>query len=172
MTAVAELAFDEDLDYEVVDDRKEVKKSGARHGGICAQIIGEIGIYLKQHKVGAIYTPDTTFMIGSNERLPDVGFISAERFPPEGSPCGKWEIAPDLAVEVISPTDVWDKVKRKVREYFAAGVRQVWLVSQEDKEVMVYDSPTAITVFTENHELVSQSLLPGFKCRVGDLFEM
>lgn len=144
----------------------------ARHGAVTARLIGELWIYLKQNKAGAIYTPDTTFMIGANERLPDVGFISAERLPQEGSPLGKWEIAPDLAIEVISPNDVWNKVKRKVREYFTAGVRQVWLVSYEDKEVMVYDSLTDIAVFAENDELTSESLLPGFKCRVGDLFEV
>lgn len=171
MTAVAELAFDEDLDYEVVDGRKEAKMAGARHGEVCAQIIIELGIYLKQNKVGRIYTPDTTFMIGANERLPDVGFISAERRPEEGAPLSKWGIPPDLAIEVISPNDVWNKVKRKVREYFAAGVRQVWLVSYEDKEVMVYGSLTDVAVFAENDELTSESLLPGFKCRVGDLFE-
>jgi len=169
--AVAEAAMD-DREYEVVNGVKEAKMAGARHGGVTARLIGELWIYLKQNKVGAIYTPDTTFMIGANERLPDIGFISAERFPQEGSPLGKWEIAPDLAVEVISPTDVWEKVNEKISECFAAGVRQVWLVSLGQRKALIYDSPTRITVLAENDDLTSEALLPGFKCRVGDLFEV
>ncbi len=172
MTPTAELALDHDLEYEIFDGRKEAKMAGARHGEICAQIIIELGIYLRKTKAGRIYTPDTTFQIGSYDRLPDVSVIVAARIPEEGAPASKWEIAPDLAIEIISPNDAWEKVKEKVRDYFAAGVRQVWLVSQKDRDVTVYDSPTQITVFTENDELTTEAILPGFKCRVGDLFKV
>lgn len=170
MTATTQLALDDDLDYEIVDGEKEIKMAGAKHGEICAQITGELFSYLKGNKAGRIYSSNTTFQIGQNERMPDVAFVSAARTPPEGSPSGKWELAPDLAVEVISPTDVWEKVNRKVREYFAAGTQQVWLVSQEAEEVMIYDSPTLIKVVTAAEYLTSETLLPGFKCRVADLF--
>jgi Uma2 family endonuclease len=171
MTATTQLAFDDDLDYELVDGQKEVKMAGAKHGEICAQITGELFSYLKGNKAGKIYSSNTTFQIGANERMPDVAFVSAARIPPEGSPSSKWEIAPDLAVEVISPNDVWEKVNDKVREYFAAGVQQVWLVSQNAEQVMVYDSPTQIKVVTAAEDLTSEALLPGFKCRVADLFQ-
>ncbi|MGH9839361.1 MAG: Uma2 family endonuclease [Blastocatellia bacterium] len=170
MTSSPQLAFDDDLDYEVVDGQKEVKMAGAKHGGIGAKLIIEAGIYLKQNPVGRLYSSNTTFQIGANERMPDVGFVSAARIPAEGEPSGKWEIAPDLAVEVISPNDIWDKVNRKVLEYFAAGVRQVWLVSQPERQVMIYDSPTQIRIVTAGEELTSEAILPGFKCRVADLF--
>lgn len=171
MTATTQVAFDDDLDYEVVDGEKEVKMAGARHGEICAQITTELGIYLKGSKVGKIYSSNTTFQIGANERMPDVAFVSAARIPADGAPTSKWEIPPDIAVEVISPNDVWDKVNRKVNEYFAAGVRQVWLVSQGEEQVMIYDSPTQIKVVTAADDLTSETLLPGFKCRVADLFQ-
>ncbi len=103
--------------------------------------------------------------------MPDVSYVSAERFPPEGEPSGKWEIAPDLAVEVVSPTDIWDKVNEKIEEYFAAGVQQVWLVSLPLERVIIYDSPTQTITLTADEELTSERLLPGFKCRVADLFQ-
>lgn len=171
MTATTQVAFDDDLDYEIVDGQQEVKMAGARHGEIGAKLIIELGRYLKQNPIGKVYNANTTFQIGLNERMPDVSFVSMARFPAEGTPAGKWEIAPDLAVEVISANDIWDKVNRKVREYFAAGVRQVWLVSQQEEEVMIYDSPTQIRVVTAAEELTSEVLLPGFKCRVGELFQ-
>lgn len=170
MTATTQPALDDDLDYEIVDGQREVKMAGAMHGQIGARLTVELGIYLKQNPIGELYNGNTTFQIGANERMPDVSFVSAARIPEEGAPSGKWEIAPDLAVEVISPNDVWEKVNAKVREYFAAGVQQVWLVSQEGKEVMVYDSPTQIRVVTASENLTSETLLPGFKLRVGDLF--
>ena len=170
MTATTQLALDDDLDYEVVDGQKEVKIAGAKHGEIGAQIIVELGIYLRQNPIGRVYNSNTTFQIGEFERMPDVSFVSAARIPNDGAPAGKWEIAPDIAVEVISANDIWDKVNRKVREYFAAGVQQVWLISQQEREVMIYDSPVQIRVVPAGEELSSESLLPGFKCRVADLF--
>ena len=171
MTANTQVAFADDLDYEIVDGQKAVKMAGARHGNICVQLITELNLYLRQSKVGRIYTPDTTFQVGQNERLPDIGFVSIARIPAEGEPVGKWELAPDLAIEIISPNDIWDKVNRKVHDYFAAGVQQVWLVSQTEQEVTIYDSPTQIRVVTADQELTSEALLPGFKCQVRAFFQ-
>lgn len=170
MTPTTQLAIDDDLDYELVDGVMEVKMCGARHGEIGAKITVKLGIYLEDNPIGKLYNAKTTFQIGSNGRMPDVAFVSAERIPEEGSPSGKWEIAPDIAIEVISPNEVWDKVNHKVREYFAADVQQVWLISQQEQEVIVYDSPARIRVMTASDDLTSKSL-PGFKCKVADLFQ-
>lgn len=170
MTATAKMAFDDDLDYEIVDGVKEIKMAGAKHGEICAQLTGELFGYLKANKIGKLYSSNTTFQIGANERMPDIAFVSATRIPEEGAPSSKWEIPPDLAIEVISPNDVWEKVNEKVREYFAAGVQQVWLISQLQQQVLIYDSPTKIGIVTTEEELTSE-LLPGFRCRVAELFQ-
>lgn len=172
MTATTKVAFEDDLDYEVVDGQEEAKMAGAKHGEICAQITGELFSYLKRNKTGRLYSSNTTFQIGGNERMPDVAFVTSARIPADGAPTSKWEIPPDLAIEVISPNDVWEKVNDKVREYFAAGVQQVWLVSQKAEEVTVYDSPTQIRVVTAAEDLTSETLLPGFRCHVADLFRI
>jgi Uma2 family endonuclease len=169
--AVAEAAVD-DRDYEIVNGVKEVKMAGAMHGRTIMRLGWRLAMHVELNKLGDIYSPDTTFFIGANERLPDLAFLAKERVPPEGVPFGKWKIAPDLAIEVISPNDAWDNVNDKVHEYFDAGVQQVWLVSLSQREVLIYDSPTRIAVLAENDELVSEALLPGFKCRVSDLFEV
>jgi Uma2 family endonuclease len=167
------LELDPEREYEIVNGQPEVKDmAGALHGGVTARLIGELWIYLKQSEAGSIYTPDTTFTIGKNERLPDIGFVSAERFPEEGEPNSKWEIVPDLAIEVISPNDIWDKVNQKRRDYFAAGVREVWLISLEGKEAELWTSPATPKVVGENDDLASETLLPGFRCRLGDLFQL
>ncbi|NOT59740.1 MAG: Uma2 family endonuclease [Acidobacteria bacterium] len=170
MTATTQVAYEDDLDYEIVNGHKEVKMAGASHGRIGGKVLSKIEVYLEQNAVGGVYLSNTTFLIGKNERMPDVSFVSAARFPPEGEPATKWEIAPDLAVEIISPNDIWDRVNQKVEEYFAAGVQQVWLVSLPLERVIIYDSPTQTVTLTTNDELTSERLLPGFKCRVADLF--
>jgi Uma2 family endonuclease len=170
----ASLALDDEAHkiYELVDGQLEAKEMGSsRHSGVGTRLIIRMGGYVETQRLGAVYGPDATFQIGTRERLPDVSFLSAERMPEEGETDEKWLLAPDLAVEIISPNDVWEKVNRKVHEYFAAGVRQVWLVSLDLREVHVYDSPKASQVFSEDDELANDGLLPGFRCRVRDLFQ-
>src|SRR5206468_5713680 len=99
--------------------------------------------------------PETNFQIGRNERIPDLAFVAATRIPPEGEPETKWPIPPDLAVEVVSPNDLYEKVYAKVVEYLAAGVQQVWLVSPEHHTVTIYRSAMDITAFPEDRDLVS-----------------
>ena len=77
----------------------------------------------------------------------------------------------DLAIEVISPNDIYMKVMSKMEDYFAAGVRQVWLVDPEYHRVSIYRSPTDVAILTEEQELVSEDLLPGFRCRLSEIFK-
>ncbi|MGH9802807.1 MAG: Uma2 family endonuclease [Blastocatellia bacterium] len=172
MTAATELAFAPDREVELVDGKPEVKDmAGARHGGVTARLLIKVGSYVEDNFLGGVYTPDTTFQIGLNERLPDIGFISAERIPEDGEPEGLWTIAPDLAVEVISPNDIWEKVMSKVRNYFTAGVQEVWLVSPEQQTITIHHSLTTTTILISDDELSSEALLPGFRCRVSDIFQ-
>lgn len=168
MAVATELALDTEREFEIVNGKPEVKDmAGARHGGVTARLIGKLVSHVEDNFLGGVYTPDTTFLIGSNERLPDIGFVSADRIPEDGEPENLWTIAPDLAVEVISPNDMWEKVGN----YFAAGVREVWLVSPEQQTITIYHSPTSTTILTAENELTCERLLPGFCCRVGDIFQ-
>lgn len=164
--------FDVVVDTESLDGEPEEKNmAGARHSGVGTRLIIKLGIYLEDNEIGAVYGPDATFKLGAKDRLPDVSFISSARIPPGGEPIGSWNIAPDLAIEVISPNDVYDQVIGKVGEYFAAGVRQVWLITPEYKTVTVYHSPAQSVILFENEELTSEDLLPGFRCPISDLFK-
>jgi len=166
------VALDPEKVYEIVDGQPEEKEmAGARHGRVIMRLGARLEMHVEQHQLGGIYSPDTTFQIGRNERLPDLAFVSAARMPEGGEPEGIWPIAPDLAIEVISPNDLWEKVQSKVREYFAAGVRQVWLISWLQRTVSIYDSPTQVIILTEEDTLTSAALLPGFSCRVSDIFQ-
>ena len=171
MASTIDLDLNPDKEYEIVAGQPEEKTmGGARHGGVGVRLIVRLASHVEAHQLGGVYGPDTTFQIGENERIPDVSFVSAARLPTEGEPEEIWPIAPDLAVEIISPHDLYERVISKVEEYFVGGVRQVWLISPEHKTVTIYDSPTRTTILTDTDDLVSEGLLPGFRCRITDLF--
>ncbi len=172
MAVTTETIIDPEKEYEVVAGQPEEKEmGGARHGGVGMRLGAELWIHVKAHKLGGVYGPDTTFQIGDNQRLPDVAFVSAARIPADGEPEGIWPLAPDLAVEIISPNDLSEKVTSKMKEYFAAGVRQVWLISPEHRTVIIHHSPTRTTILSEEDELVNDDVVPGFRCRISDLFQ-
>jgi Uma2 family endonuclease len=126
-------------------------------------------MYLKANRLGELY-PETNFQIGGNERIPDLAFVSATRIPPEGEPESKWPIPPDLAVEVISPNALYEKVYAKTMEYLTAEVKQVWLVSPEHRTVTIYRSAMNITAFAGDCELVSEDFFPDFRCPLREIF--
>jgi Uma2 family endonuclease len=166
------VTLDPEKSYEIVDGQPEEKAmAGARHGRVVMRLGARLEMHVEQHQLGGIYGPDTTFQIGRNERLPDLAFVSAARMPEGSEPEGIWSIAPDLAIEVVSPNDLWEKVQSKVQEYFAAGVQQVWLVSWQQRTISIYDSPTHVTILTAEDTLTSTALLPDFSCRVSDILQ-
>jgi Uma2 family endonuclease len=83
-----------------------------------------------------------------------------------------WPVAPDLAVEVVSPTDKAFDVIAKVHEYFAGGVRQVWHVYSHTEQVFVFDSPAAVRVLGRGDELTAEPVVPGFRMPMADLFPL
>jgi len=166
-----EMVLDPEKSYEIVNGQPEEKeRAGGKHGVICLNLGGELRNYLKTSKRGLVCS-EVNFNLGKNERIPDIAFVAAERIPPGGMPESVVGFAPDLAVEIISPNDVHDKVSEKVLEYLEAGVRQVWLISSKLQSITIFRSPTDVQVFTGESELVSEDLLPGFRCSLKEIFQ-
>jgi Uma2 family endonuclease len=171
MAAVIDVVLDQDKEYEIVNGQPEEKiMGGALHGIVSVRLIFRLEGLVENQQLGVVCGPDTSFRIGENERIPDVAFVAAARIPAEGVPEGAWPFAPDLAVEIISPNDLYEKVMTKVVEYLDAGVRQVWLIWPERRLVMVHSSLTDVKVLQETGELDGGDMIPGFRCRVADLF--
>jgi Uma2 family endonuclease len=102
-------------------------------------------------------------------RKPDVSVVLRQRFPNEEIPSGDIAIFPDLAVEVVSPNDMYEEVERKVNEYLGAGVRIVWVVSPEAQTVLVRRPNKACTALDVTDTLSGEDVLPGFACPVAEL---
>jgi Uma2 family endonuclease len=123
-----------------------------RHG----RAVVECGIVTERN-------PDTV-------RGPDVSYWSVERLPLDLEPQGYPDVSPDLAVEVLSPTNRASTIRDKLQEYFERGVRMVWIVDPEDRTVRVYRSLDEGRIFHENATLDGEDVLPGFRVKVAELF--
>ncbi|HIE30621.1 TPA: Uma2 family endonuclease [Candidatus Poribacteria bacterium] len=139
------------------------------HGEVSSNIVILLGNHVRQYQLGRIYTAETTFQIGESGRKPDVAFVSQERLPEnrhQASP-----IPPDLAIEVVSPSDKIYDVQEKALEYLDAGTQMVWVIEPIAKTVTVYRSQSDIKILTLNDILTGEEVVEGFQCAVAEIFE-
>lgn len=99
---------------------------------------------------------------------PDVAFIAGERWPAETS--GFVELAPDLAVEIVSPSNSPGEIERKVAIYLRAGVRSVWVVYPTERQVVVHMPSHPPAVFREGDQIDGGEVLPGLSLPVAEIF--
>ena len=174
MTADDLFKLPSDLRCELIDGVLiKMAPPGVEHGGIQATLAFLMSEHVRPSRLGRVVTesgfvlrrePDTV-------RAPDVAFIRAERIQPGRLPAKYWDLAPDLVVEVVSPSDTASEIQSKVREWVEAGVRLVWVVYPESRTMNVIRSlGDRVTLSTED-TLDGGSVVPGFSCRVAELFE-
>jgi Uma2 family endonuclease len=102
--------------------------------------------------------------------MPDISFVAKGRLPDDKSPEGYVKLAPDLAVEVASPKDTYEEVQIKVAEYKSAKVRLIWVVSPKTRTVLIRRLDGTCAEVGEAGELSGEDVIPGFTCKVADLF--
>ena len=160
--------------YELIDGHPVEKTMGAQSSWIGGELLAILRDFCREHNLGLVFPGDTgyqCFPFAVNlVRKPDVSFIRRGRFPGGEPPTGNIRIAPDLAVEVVSPNDTYYEVEGKVREYLRVGVPLVWVVNPATRMVRVHRPGGSLTDLEEGQELTGETVLPGFRCRVGDLF--
>ena len=143
--------------------------TSVEHGDISMNLISPLNLYVRANQLGRVYAPDTSFQVGECVLTPDVAFISIDQLPADRSKASP--VPPDLAVEVVSPTDKLYQVEEKAFAYLEAGTQLVWVIKPRSKTVTVYRSEIDITVLTRNGTLSGEEVVKGFSCRVAELFE-
>ena len=136
---------------------------------ISALIIGAIVAYLRKNNIGFVTGEAGGYKVGEERYAPDVAFISKKRQATLDPNIGYNDLPPELAVEVISPTDKAEHIRIKVFNYLAVGTT-VWVVSPENKQVEVYIPSQSVKVLDENGVLDGGEILPDFKLPVRDIF--
>ena len=164
-----------DVLYEVIDGEEVEKPFMGAFGYLIAGILSlELGIHVKHRGLGRV-VPEALFRLNPEEkrmRRPDVAYVSYDRWARDRkvNSANGWEVVPDLAVEVVSPTDCAVEVIAKAREYQAAGVAQIWLIYSNVREVHVFGNGLQIRVIGPTEAIDGGDLLPGFRLPLAELF--
>jgi len=148
-------------------------RPGVLHGLVVTALAVAFGEWARAHRTGVVLTGDAGFVLERNPdtlRGPDMAFVSRARFDAVGPVGTAFPGPPDLAVEVLSPTDRPGDAHAKVADYLAAGTSLVWVVDPVRRCVTAYERLLAPRVHGIDEILQDDELLPGFKTRVGDLF--
>ncbi|NJS42056.1 Uma2 family endonuclease [Candidatus Gracilibacteria bacterium] len=161
--------------YELVNGELiDMGNSGAKHGYICSILMILLGGYVRLQNLGAMFDSSTAFKMKSgNKRSPDISFMAKERLQGlDDLPDGFLEGAPDLAVEILSPSNTVEEIDRKLIEYFDNGSRLVWVVHPKQKYVLVYRSAEEPDRLLKSADsLDGEEIVPGFTLSVADLFQ-
>jgi Uma2 family endonuclease len=160
--------------YELV--RGELRKMppvGFEHGGSTGRFYASLAVYVWSHKLGEVVVGEPGFLLTvapDTVRAPDVAFVSQERWEAAGRVRGYWRGAPDLAVEVISPNDLYTEVDDKVATWLEHGVRLVFVVNPRRQTVAVHRPGQPVRILAGDDLLDGEDVVPGWTLPVGDLF--
>jgi Uma2 family endonuclease len=157
----------------VEGELRKISPAGGLHGYLSIEIGSRLSDAVKRGQLGCVLGAETGFRIARDPDTvlaPDVSFIRQDRLRVIGLPQEFFPEAPALVVEVVSPSDTAEEVDDKIRRWFAAGVEVAWVVYPSGRSVTVYHGLNDIRVLTQDDTLDGGNLVPGFNCRVGDLF--
>ena len=147
--------------------------AGGRHGYVAHRLSLFIGNHVLDRNLGGVFAAETGFLLRRDPdtvRAPDVAFVAAGRLAEGEPPPGFLELAPDLAVEVVSPSDSPAAVGGKVQDWLEAGTRLVWVVYPESRSVTVHRQTGQPEELSEADVLSGLPALPEFAVAVRDLF--
>ena len=151
----------------------EMPLADERQTGVAVRMGAALDAHVKSNDLGAVFSAGTGFVLGRDPdtvRAADAAFVTRERIPEIGVHQGCFPMAPDLAVEVVSPQDRPLDVREKIEDWLEGGTRLVWVVQRVQRIVTVYRPLGDPTEFSEGATLDGEEVIPGFTCAVQELF--
>jgi Uma2 family endonuclease len=152
----------------------EMAPTGRVHGEVMTLIASRLHAHVQTRGGGKVLSGDVGFVLGlphdtDRVRAPDVAFVSEERLAGGRAREGFLRGAPDLAVEILSPTDNPLDVQRKVRDWLEAGTRLVWVVAPAPRTTTVYRADGSARLVRDDETLDGEDVLPGLSIRLSDV---
>ena len=147
--------------------------ASAGHGLVSATVLRVLSTYVWQHRLGVCFADSTGYTLPNlpnTVRAPDASFVRANHLAPDGVTGGFLQLAPDLAVEVLSPSESEADLSEKLADYRVAGTPLVWVIDPAKRTVAVISTDESATLGV-THTLTGSDVVPGFACRVAELFE-
>jgi Uma2 family endonuclease len=152
----------------------EMPNPGERHGTVCANIVIELGLYVRKRRAGQVLSNDTGLVVEEGPdtvRGPDVTMFLERRTMSQVG-VGHLRRVPELVVEVLSPSDRFLRVLRRVEQYHSFGVAIVWVVDPEESAVLQCRAGELHKRFDLTDTITGNGVLPDFECRVADFFTL
>jgi Uma2 family endonuclease len=156
--------------YELIEGELVVSPAGMKHEEIGVELLLRLRAFLGQHRLGKVFGSSAGFELASGNLLsPDVSFVRMERFPDGVVPDTFGRFAPDLAVEVLSPSDSMARVEQKVDLYLENGAQLVWVINPKAARATVYRADGSAAIIRADGALDGEAVLPGFRCALAEI---
>ena len=173
---------DEFLVYPLSDVKAELVRGelrvtpppGGPHGRAGTNLVVLLSIHAKAHRLGSVFGDGVGYELAQlprTVRVPDASFVRADRLPSDGVGPGLLKLAPDLAVEVLSPSETASELEQKLDDYRTCGTPLIWVLDPVQRTVMVVANDSPLHWLREPDTLDGGNVVPGFSCRVSELFE-
>jgi Uma2 family endonuclease len=143
-----------------------------RHAAVGMKIGGSLLNFVEANRLGTVFDSSAGYVLSRNPdtvREPDVSFLGTQRLK-EQDLDAFLEGAPDLAVEVLSPSNTEAEMREKMADYFGAGCRVVWIVDPLRRSVVIHRPNASPAILTEDDTLTEEEILPGFSLIVREIF--
>ena len=164
--------------YELIEgELREMSPTGYEHGRSTSNFSSMLWVHVRVNKLGDVLAAETGFLIArtadgrATVLAPDVSFVAKGRIPPDADTRRFLELAPDLVVETLSPSDTAREVAEKVTTWLKAGVRVVVTLDPDSRSVKVHRSQRNVITLSNGDELDLDDVVPGSRCRVSDIFD-
>jgi Uma2 family endonuclease len=148
---------------------------GAMHNVIAGMLYHLLHTFVSEQRLGLVFGDNMGYFLSRGPdtiRIPDVSFIAWGHIPDTGIPEGSWQVPPDLAIEVVSPSDQAEDVYDKAPKYVESGVRVVWVLWPRRRGISVHMKDGTTRELGLNDELDGGDVLPGFSVRVTKVFDI
>jgi Uma2 family endonuclease len=166
---------DDENHYELVrGDLLMMTPGSPIHGRYATRLATALFNHVDERDLGEVYTAEPGFILHSGPepvvRAPDIAFVRKERIPPTSEQEGFWSLAPDLIVEIVSPSESANCLQEKVNDYLVAGTQLIWLVYPATKTIVEYQASGFVKQLFAEELLVGGELIPGFSYPLKKLF--
>jgi Uma2 family endonuclease len=176
------MTVDEFLALSLPDGKAELVRGDLRltpppaafHGLVASNIVLALGMHVRRHALGRVFgdnVGDELTMIPRTVRVPDASFIRAARLPAEGFGRGLFRSHPDLAVEVLSPSESASDLEEKLDDYLSAGTPLIWVIDPMRRTVMVVAPDVPVRWLRDEQLLEGGDVVPGFLCPLAEVFD-
>jgi Uma2 family endonuclease len=144
-----------------------------RHARIQVELASRLHAYSRSRELGVVLT-ECGFLLATDPdtvRGPDVAFVAVDRYDANEEAKGFFRGAPDLAVEILSPSNSAGEIHAKVADYLAAGSKVVWVIDPERRRASAYRTLLAPRMIPADGVLDGEDVVPGFRVTVSDLLD-